>query len=290
MKLKSLVVLLVVILVMLPASSYANQSSLTDNERYLKLGLTQDEINNFTPEQVEYYKGMNGHVISKETTYYRVTEGEDDLAVAVEVPKEVALSEIAQSEAQKNDETVSILGGGTDTKKTSWMTMTTTVSDINGTSPKEYLLKNSFTWLTNPFWTLTDVVGISHPEYIVPVQNSEIAAYTFDYYGTTNQYVGTHTNNLFTADKKNSNGMAFKIDILTGWGGGYQVWNHRGYMSYRVTRASNQYTTGTVFGHYTHTEVSITFGLSIGINAFGMSISGATSKTDMTDTGVTFTF
>ena len=46
----------------------------------------------------------------------------------------------------------------------------------------------------------------------------------------------------------------------------------------------------SVYGHYTHSEIAILLGLSIGIDSASISVSGASKTTEMTDTGVTFTF
>lgn len=307
---KLIVSMLTLLLLFSSTITYADSSTdlnKSEAERYHQLGFTDKEINDLTPEEIEYFNQFNGELVSSDTKYYRIYEdiGEDigvnkaagavqeksNLKV-VEISKEQALLEVEQYNASllNAHSDISIMGGGTDTKKSaSWLTMTTDVSDLGG-SPKEYLLKNSFTWLTEPNWALTDVLAITHPETVVHIQNSEIAAYTYDRYTLwSGNYIDTKTTNLFTADESNSRGKAFKIDILSGEGGA-DVRNHRGYMAFRVKQAGTDAKYGMASGHYVHSEIAIIFGLSIDMTGAGLSVSGTTKQTKATDTSVTYTF
>jgi hypothetical protein len=87
--------------------------------------------------------------------------------------------------------------------------------------------------------------------------------------------------------------MAFKYDILGEeyYGNGMVlIENNRGHEAFRVTRASNQYTTGTAYGYYTHTRGGIAGSISVAIGLKDLSVSGAVEVDKMTDTGVTFSF
>lgn len=305
---KKIIGLLLCFVLFLSASpvfaSSPTQISKEDAARFKQLGFSEDEISRFNDQDLNYIGNMNGTLLSSSESYFRVTKHNDGNVKAEKITKEQALKEVKEYEAKKAKDKVSalpkkgmvsILAYGSDTEQNSWMKMTTTVSDISGTSPTEYLLKNSFEWLTEPVWVLTDAVGISHPEYIAPVQNSEYLKYTYDRHTNdfSAQYINTNDVYYWSADTKNQNGMAFKYDILgTEYYNGSNVIckKSRGFMVYRATRANPNYTTGTVYGHYTHTQVAVSPSLSVDLFPGNMSISGATSSDEMTDTGVTFQF
>lgn len=253
-----------------------------DIKNAIEFGFTEQEIADFTEIDWSYIENKNADLVSVEERYIAITaDGQ-----AQEFTKEEAFREIATF-------AVDI---GTDTKTTSWMKAITTVSKDTSQSPTAYYLKHSFEWLTQPVWTLQDGIAISHPEYMAQIQNSEIFKYTFDYHtnDVTQRYVGTIDEYKMTADNKNSNGMAFKFDIKGKYYGNnnidYVVKKNRGYMIFGTTRASSQYTKGTAYGHYGHSEIAIAVSIGVKVSLNNLAISGATKVTTMTDTGVTFNF
>lgn len=274
-----------------------NDPSQKEMLRYANLGFSKRQIADFTDETRKYLEGMYGKLIGVETKYYRISPTNG----VQEISKEQALSESLQYKLRKAQENMfgnqmSILGGGSDTETTSWMTMTTTVAEISGTNPKEYLIMNEFTWLTEPFWTLTDVVAISHPEHVTPIQNSELMEYTYDRATNTlpPKYFDTKTVTYTTADKKTSQGYAFKFDLkgteYLDNGVKLLCVNSRGFMAYRAIRANPNYTHATAHGHYAHSEIAILFSLDINLSFGSFSVSGASKTTYMRDTAVTFEF
>jgi hypothetical protein len=278
--------------------SYKNEDILN----LIELGYTKQEIKDFTTDDIKELEGQKGELLTADEKYYRVTkEG------TKEIKKEIALDEVKKFKEEKANKskrtstktnTIRIASQiGSDTETKSWMKMITTVSVYTtSTGSKEYTLKNSFEWLTEPVYTLEDGIGLSHPEFMTQVQNSEKFRYSYDRHtnDASIKYVNTAYKDKGTADDKNSNGMAYKYDLLaTDYYNGkkYICVNHRGYMLFKVTRSNLNYKQGAAYGHYTHSQVSLTWPtISVKIALSSLSVSGAMSKDKMTDTGVTFNF
>lgn len=248
----------------------------------IEMGFTAQEIADFTDVQWDYLKDKSGSLISVEETYYAVTED----GQARETSKEEALRASALAAAP---------GEGSDEEETAWMKSILTVS-WDPWFGKKYYLKYSFEWLTEPFWNLEDAVAITHPEYMTQVQDSEIFVYNWDRHTNDflQKYVSTQVDVKMSADTKNANGMAFKYDIKSRDGNDvgitYILKKYRGYMVFGVKRASDQYTQGTAYGHYAHSEIAITGSIGVKVSLNSLSVSGAAKVTNMTDTGVTFDF
>ena len=258
--------------------------------RYINLGYTKDEISNFTQANIDYLKGKEGKLISIDEKYIRLSKDG-----AVEVSKKQALQEAQEYNNRMKLKQSGILQGCSqpcrDDEELSWMHMTLYVTQYGN----QYELKNSFQWLTSPVWVLEDGIAISHPEFMTQVQNSEFFQYTYDRFtnDTNHSYINTNSVNKYTADYKGPNGMAFKYDILgTEFynGSTVLVGNHRGYMTFSVTNSNPNFTTGTAYGHYSHTELGILGSIGVSVALKKLSISGALSVSPMTDTGVTFDF
>lgn len=168
------------------------------------------------------------------------------------------------------------------------MEVTTTVTkylDEEGAATGKYRFKHSFEWLTDPVWTLTDVIGITHQDYFSYEQDSEYFRYTYDIYYADNYYDTKYVRE-YSADKKDVDGLAFDFDLLAS-DNTFEVRNNRGYMYYTAYLSNSDYGRGNVYGHYTHTEVAIGT-LAINLITGHMTVSGAVSQTQMTDTGVSF--
>ncbi|NGP60413.1 hypothetical protein FLT15_19370 [Paenibacillus thiaminolyticus] len=256
-------------------------SAYEDNtDRYLNLGFSQSEIKGFTEVDRNYLKGLDGDLILRSEKYFQITENGD----AIEVPKQLALRESADA---LNNQQLGVMSSS------SWLRMDLTVSQLSTKTPKEFLFKNSFQWLTEPNFTLKDVVGITHPEHFSHVNNSEIFKYTYDTY--TNMlppsFVGTKDVYQWDANRNNTYGMAFVYDLLgsdrDGLGNKLIVRNNRGYMAYRVTLNNNSYFQGSAHAHYAHTQYGIS-GLSIDLKSGSLSLSGAISVDYADDVGKTF--
>lgn len=269
-------------------SQYKNNDIL----KFMELGFTLKEISDFTDSDLNYLKNKSGELVDVSQKYYRIENGD-----AFELDKETALKEVRlHKEKIENDDQISLLNSeiGSDTETTSWMIMTTSVVKDTSQSPTAYYYKNSFEWLTEPVWVLTDAIGISHRDNVTQIQNSEYFKYTYDRYtnDTSSSYIDTTSTYYWTADDKNANGMAFKYDLLGSDyinGNKVIVRNHRGYMIFGVTRSNSNEISSAVYGHYTHTELGA-IGVSASISLKSLSVSGALSKTEMTDTGVSYNF
>ncbi len=268
-------------------------------KKFIEFGFTKEEIADFTEVDLEYLRNKTGNMVGVDEKYYRVTaEGK-----SVELDKNTALKEVENySEMKKlkeleTSETKSFASSeiGSDTEQKSWMRMTTTVTKDTSQSPVAYYFKNSFEWLTEPVYVLEDGIGISHGEYATHIQNSEIFKYTYDRHtnDVSKNYIDTTSSYKWTADDKNINGMAFKYDLLGSDfinGNKVIVQKSRGYMLFGATRSNPNYSTGAIYGHYTHTQIAINFSIGVKISLNSLSVSGAVSTDKMTDTGVTFTF
>lgn len=272
--------------------------------RFIELGFSREEINDFTEEDIKSVEDLYGELLEVDEQYYLVSEEGSQL-----VDEEQALEDIEKykenkaknEKANMSDSNLITISSttqiGSDVEQLSWMKMTTTVSKVYDpkTQRTEYLLKNSFQWLTTPAFTLTDAIAISHPESMIQVQGSEHFTYRYDRYQNMfgGKFVSTGSRTKSSADTKNSNGMGFKYDIIgseTVNGTKYLVINNRGWMHFRVTQSNKNITHGNAYGHYTHTRGTLTGSIGVKVSLSGLSLSGATLTTKMRDTGVTFRF
>lgn len=239
----------------------ANITDKKEIKRLMNLGFTEEEIKTFSASEYERYKDVNGKIVSNENKYYKVTKGKG----IEEITAEQATKDVLRFNTEKLTKNgISVMSDGSDTEQTSsWLTMTTTVSDQGN---KQFLFKNSFKWLTAPFCTFEDVVGLTHSSSISNNQNSEYLKYTYDKYSKTipSEFIGTDNVFYWTADKKNDSGYAFKYDLLSETTSGYYVVHNSGYLVYTGTATpSNFVGSANAFGHYAHQQVSVSFGIDL---------------------------
>lgn len=271
-------------------------------KKLTNLGFTEDEIATFSVSEYEKYKNLDGKIVGKSKKYYRVTK--DSM---VEITEEKAKSEAEQYRAKKPSKTKTsfndlskkliafngdlgklnllLSSGGSDTEYTSWLVLTTTVSDLGS---KTFLCKNSFSWMSDAFVELTDVIGMTHSSSISVNQNSEYLKYTYEVYRDIdyNQYISTENVTYSTADVKNSSGYAFKYNLVMDGLMTYTTY-HRGYMVYTgVATPSSFVGYSNVYGHYSHQQITASIG--IGMSAGSMSVTPSFAFDDATDTDVQF--
>lgn len=239
----------------------------TDIEHFMDLGFTQQEIKNFDDFEIKRYSEMNGKLVSVKERYYRVTEGKG----MVEISKEQTLREVQESKAKKQQKTsgeIGTMGGGSGSSQNSWLSMTISVSDLGN---KEFLFKNSFSWLTEPVWNLEDVVGLTHSTSTSDITGSEYLKYTYDRYTDAGTYIDTKDVYYWTAKQKNAYGYAFEYDLLQS-DGGFQANNNRGYMVYRVKGTPDNFVGySNAYAHYAHKQATAT--TSISLTTGSMSVS-----------------
>jgi hypothetical protein len=218
------------------------------------------------------FKDEDGKLLSKVTKYYKVSKTKLGPHVS-EVSEQAALSEATKQKAS-NTVARSIMPdtstGGSDTSSNSWLTMTTSVSVArNG----EFFTKNSWKWLTDPVWTLTDVVGIGHDSSTaVDAATGYGLYYTYDeFWSDGSGYIGTYTDTYGSADQKSSGGWAWKYNIL-GTDNGNYVQNNVGYCFYYLNPTPTSYSgQSDAYGQYAHQQNNP--GVSIGISLSGPSFS-----------------
>lgn len=272
-----------------------------DIERLLNFGFSEEEVEKFTPTELQmfnekYGKDSIGQLVSKETKYYRINSGNVVEITKSDADKEVKAYEAKkQQKSKKNKEGKSVQVLASDTETTSWLSMTTTSSaylipqynhlgQIIGYIQDGWQLKNSFTWLVNPLYKLTDVLGLSMNPNLTYVQNTEFAVYNRTC-GYLNPY--TQSDFYFTANTKSTTGLAFNIDLKAySDDNSVSAYDHRGYMIFNVRKNNSTATSTNAFGHYSHLYNTINFSVSISTGA--MSVSGTTQKDTMTDTGISF--
>lgn len=268
-------------------NSFIQQNQIT---RLKGLGFTDDEINTFNEAEYDTFSKLEGKVVSKSTKYYRVEKDKIVELKAEQALKEVKeykskLDKINNSKSSDVDALNSTIAS--DTSNCSWLTMTTTVSD---TGSRTYLFKNSFQWLTTPFFTLKDVIGISVASSISIDSNGEYLKYTYDRYtnNTAYQYIGTQNIYDYSADVKNVTGYAFKYDIKGTSVDNTEIYtNHRGWMVFSGVATPIDFVgASNAFGHYAHQKLAGS--ISVDIFSGNMSVSPAFIMDEAPDTNVQF--
>jgi hypothetical protein len=241
--------------------------------------------------------GLNGKIVDLNKKYMKLLDGE-----AIEVTKEeydIGLKKqkdkIEKGKKQKNKNQVTI-ASICDTSTTdcpdsestpNWITLTTIVSQIASTSPQEYLIKHEFDW--TPFFPddyLKDAIGVSLPDQVTPIQDSEYLKVSKDEYDFWGAYQGTNDQYYWSANDK-TGGMAFTFDMASI---GYMDANYEGHMAFRVVRANPNYTSAWAAGHYSHSTKGVQTTYNVSVNDLGMSVTGVDEKVDAIQTGVSFNF
>lgn len=268
-------------------------SARTEDMRFAQLGYSKDELTDITEVTKQHLGNIEGKLIAVDTTYTQINP-------------DGTLVEITEAEYEQKKREIQINSlcnpniGCSDTETTSnWMRLTTTVSAISNTSPKEYLIKHSFQWLKKPTDQYKDAVGTGHNSNLTSIQDSEILTYSYDEEYSKNPIIGlgpwenrgTKTDYYMTAHKKGS-GMGFEMSLRADTfnnSGQYRYSNHRGTLSYRVVKNNTAAIASDVSGHYLHLTKNITTSLGIDIRGTGtFSITSTTSYTPAIQTGVSF--
>ncbi|WP_134682614.1 hypothetical protein [Brevibacillus migulae] len=267
-----------------------------EKERLMNLGFTEEQIKYMTEDEYEHLKGQKGKVIETETIYLQLEPGkkpkkvsEDEALKGVKEYKEKKEKEKKEKEkkGKKSKGEVSAKVITSDTEETSWMKVKLYVTqreDEVGERTGSYKFKYDWEWLVEPNFELTDAIAITHPEFIDNIVGSEYNSYRAVY-----SAAGTRKSVTFTsrsADKKNSNGMAFKVDLITSYNS-FDVYEHEGYMYYDGELNNWNYSSATAYGHYTHVEGDI-LGMTLNLVNGNLSVSGVLKTTEMTDVGVNF--
>ncbi|MBP2898802.1 hypothetical protein J8340_22635 [Escherichia coli] len=293
----SITLSLILSLVLVLSSSVSASGNLPKNsvlsnddiQRLVSFGFNDQEIETMTEEEynnfnIKYGTDTMGTLVATETKYYRVSN-EDGIT---EISKVKAEKEVESfKEEMKNLEKSGISPFATNTRTTSWMKMTTTSSLVSGTT-SEYVLKNSFEWLINPLYKLTDVIGITFNPNLTYIQDSEYAVYTREINGFNPVYP-SETEYMWSAEHKSQNaGIAFNIDLKAYSDDGKRtVKKHSGYMVFRAEKNNTYAISTNAYGHYSHLYNTINFDVSF---PAGMAISGATQHDDMPDTAISWNF
>lgn len=264
-------------------------ASITDPvqiEKLKNLGFTEDEISTFSVSEYEKYKDLNGTLVSKTNKYYRVKKNSIIEVTKLQAEREVKAYNQEKALKLATSGSYSINSGGTDTENTSWLSMTTTISDLGG---KHFAFKNSFRWLSLPLCVFTDVVGMTHSSSISIDQGSEYLRYTYDVYIDKNYTSFLRTDSAYnmTADKKNSSGYAFEYDLIGYTSDGYYASNNRGYMVYTgVATPTNFVGKAHAYGHYSHQQLAAP--ISIDLVSGNLSCSPSLAFDEATDTDAEF--
>jgi len=270
-------------------------------KRYAELGYSLEQVKDFELNDIEYLFGIEGELLAVDQTYIReLSSGEVQRITKneyeVEVNEHLRLVSICNTSSSTcSDSELS----------PNWIKLTTSIARIANTSPQEYIIVHNFSWTKKPFYTYKDAVGVAHPASMTPIQNSEYLKYSSDEYKSTNiivgvgpwTFAGTKDSWYYSANDK-TGGMAFEFSLhqdgatvpQIGTPTSYKYENHRGTLAYRSVRSNSSYTSGSISGHYIHTETSFAGSLGVSVDGVGMSISANVTKTPAIETGVSFNY
>ncbi|KZZ84523.1 hypothetical protein [Bacillus sp. SJS] len=246
-----------------------------ERDRMLKLGFSENELNTITQEEYSNYINLSGDLVSVEDTYVKTIYNQTtDTVSAEKVTEQQALNELQMATASA----ITCRKPNDCVQNTSWMRMRTTASK---TKIGSVLIKNSFQWLKNPNFTMTDAVALTHSTSVAKIPSSVKFSYKY-----------TDTRGVHSVKPKqiivDPVGMAATFNLKT-YGSNTAPRNHNGYISYEVLPQNKYDVKANVYGHYTHTEISILgIGLSVALKSGSMSITGVAKTTKMPDTYILF--
>lgn len=255
-----------------PAQKLSNRQI----QQFEQLGYSDEEIANLSDVEVNRISGKHGKLVSYVTKYYRVNSS----GQMTELTKESALKEVKDDKDKKTQAAsdLSPMSSGSGSSSNSWLSMTTTVSDLGN---KDFYFKNSFTWLSNPWVHLTDVIGMTHNSSISVISGSEYLKVSYNKYSDT--LSGVQDDYYWTANIKDIPGYAFSYGLRSSDG----LWTYmdpHGYMIYEGL-ATPSYFVGSsnAYGHYTHETIIAKLGISLSTGSMSVSPTVAVSKAPDTD-------
>lgn len=258
------------------AASSSKKGDTENRDNLIELGFTDDEINNFTDKEIDEFSKLEGTIVSKKTTYTRISPD----GISTEISKKEAVKE-AEEINKKNQEIVSddlVTTNETSTGSATNLLLeqTVTVSSLNN---GQYFIKNSFKWLTNSLSRFTDVLAISHSTSLSNNSSNAGAVYLYDW-KVSNGYpnsgsTGTKTNQITSIKKSSSTGFAWAIDLRLNNPNiaGTTATNHRGYAFMIVNKTPSNFTGyANAYGHYFHQKIKLSGTMSISINGASVDV------------------
>lgn len=267
-------------------------------QQYEQLGFTPEEMDNLSDEEINRLSGKNGKLVSKVTKYYRVepvdepdsmTEPVEQPTLMIEITKEQALKEVQEdknkkNQKEKNSTGFSIMSNGSGSSSNSWLTMTTTVTDLGN---KRFYFKNSFTWLTTPSFRMTDALGMSHNASISTISGSAYVKVTHTRSYSYGPPAGIQEDYYWTPSTQDVYGEGFKIQLRKD-DAAYIYTSPRGYMiSEGLAAPSNYVGPSNAYGHYKHQQFSFAYAISR-FSAGLMAVSPTTGFDVAPDTNASF--
>jgi len=248
----------------------------TQKESLRGLGFSEREINFITEEEYQRVAHLEGEIESQETKFYEVTVLADGESLINEVSKEQATRGAIKSKITKPGE---IRPLATQTKNTSWMSLTITSSKLsNGNT----YLHNSFFWLSAPAVGFKDVVSITHSASAVKIPDTENFVYRY----TDGR--GTHTNGAIQIQNSNQGTAAyFDLKVV---GANTAPYDQEGYLNLQVKKGNTNDVSANAYGHYDHITIALTGTPSIGIKSGSISIGGVTKVTKATSPMILFNY
>jgi DNA-binding transcriptional MerR regulator len=300
-------IFVIILILSLPFNAVAQVSSAIDVEKFLSLGFTLEEINDFTEHDLEQYGHLDGELVQKTDIYQKMTRLESGEVIVKTADEETALKESkalekeiekiekrilelkkekrekkSKREEERIDSEISILTTEWRNQKDSgWLKLSGYVAKTDNGA---YLFKVSYVWLNTPKIQLSDIIGIAHSEHWSIDQDSEYSKHQFDIYwnGSKDTYGGcyctsykrTSTKYVGSATKPGVNGMAIEFELTNGdWvNSRYETTkNYRGFITYTVTKAQDDILDSNIYGTYHHKQFTATS--SIDIKSGGISVS-----------------
>ena len=260
----------------------------SEHDHLQKLGFTDLAIDQISQDVFEENKDIVVSDQSEETKYYEIQEVEnsDDISSYLlededsnYITTELTEDEYFKRVAEQNDEVTTF--ASSDTTKTSYRRLTTTVSKINKTTAR---IHSKFIWDKMPATRSHDVLSTSIKAEFTPVPGSNYAQQLWAY-SRPNTGGGLHGDNASyksSSSKWNKKAAGYGVKMnLKNNGSNYRVNQLEGYAYYNVKRDSSvipKYV--NAYGNYSHAKKSVSPSFSYGISFGGPSLSwsGISSK------------
>lgn len=214
----------------------------------LEIGLNKNFVKNAPTSEVLKY--VDAKLITNTSKYYRINK--DPNIKPVELSEYECYDEISNDTISNNTKS-----DGYNQKQNSWLKMEVKATS-NGSN--QYLISNACTWLKDPFYRRTDIIGLGHDTHLSTVQNT--AYFYSQCYKRTINNKDWVTSSSTSPKKEDTGGTGFTWTLPSDSSSsstfpvGYS--DFYCYMSYTVKLAPTNYSGPlTIFGDYQHQEKAI---------------------------------
>lgn len=251
----------------------------TQKNHLRELGFSSEVIESMTLDEFSYYEGI---IPADETdsskNVYKITSNSEGQVMKIEgFNEEQAEFQMMVENRYSINSMQSCSSPTFCNSSTSWLSMTTSATKL---TTGNILLNNSFTWLKNPNFTMTDMVGMNYNDSAVIVPST--TKFSYKYKDT----LGTHSV-PYRQIANNAHGIAATFNLKS-FGADSPPANHHGYLSVQIQKGNATDIRANVFGQYTHTTA--TFNISLSIRSGDISLGFLTKETKMPSTALVVTY